>query len=304
MTQSVLAKPVLAKPTKKSASLEVKPAYVEMVLKKPLEEKDIELTFINHSQDTLKLEIFPIDFKQQDPTGLLSFLGKEASQWYSYSLSSFLSFETNLLLLNPGEEKIFTIKAINREDLSPGGHYAAVVARIISRPQAKRNTSVLSPAVSSLILLRKTGGEKFNLSLLEVDWPKGMFAFNYHKVMELTFQNRGNVHLVPYGRVEIRDIFNRLLYKGVINVNSTRVFPESRRYIEARLKKINPSFPLSINQLEIKGQDSLKKTQFIYRDSFIYFNQLLLVLLIFVPLLIYVMLKKTRKKNEKKTTNN
>lgn len=262
----------------KNFSIGVEPALVEVVLEEPGEEKKVELTYLNSSDQPLGLEIFPIDFKQQDKTGLVEFLGREAGS-YSYSLSSFLSFESARIDLEAGEKRKFLVSVKNRPDLSPGGHYAAVVARLIDTSE-KSSSAKVTPSISALILVRKTGGERFNLSLIEVGWPKNPVVFGYPRVITLLFQNEGNVHLVPYGRLEIFDLFGRQLYKGVINTSSLRVFPSSRRYIKIEAGAVKPSLPFSINSLTVRGEDSLSKTNFLFKDSFIYLNPIL----IFLPL--------------------
>lgn len=260
-----------------SGPLEVYPAMVEVVLDRPGEEKLVELTYVNHSRQALNLEIFPIDFKQQDDFGAIGFLGQEAGS-YSYSLSSFLSFEGNRLVLDPGEERKFVVLVKDRPDLSPGGHYAAVVARLLPGQETDGVTKI-TPSISSLILVRKTGGERFNLSLLDLDWPRRSVVFRYPQTITPRFQNEGNIHLIPYGRLEIRDLFDRLLYKGVVNTSSLRIFPSSRRYIKVDPKPIQASLPLSLNSLTVVGQDSLKKTHYLFQESFIYVHPGLLVFL-------------------------
>lgn len=271
---SILVPPILAK----EKGLVVSPAYTEVVLEKPGEEKKLEITYTNNTNSPISLEMFAIDFKQQDQTGAIAFLGQQPGS-FSYSLSSFLSFESNLLDLEIGEKKIFEIVVKNRDDLSPGGHYAAVVAKLIPPQEQQEETKVL-PSVSSLILLRKVGGERFNLSIIDVSWPKNFFIFQYPRSITLFFQNEGNVHLVPYGQVLVKDMVGRHLYEGTINTSSLFVFPEARRYIVNDLQKVKASFPLSLNSVEIKGKDSLNKTNFLRRDYVLYIHPVLALALV------------------------
>lgn len=259
-------------------TIEIEPAYIEVEIKDPAQEEDITITFKNNSQKTISLEIFPVDFKQQNERGGVSFLGKEAGS-YSYSLSSFLSFETDKLIIAPGKTEKLRVTVKNRLDLSPGGHYAAVVGRLTNDSKTE---NLISPALSSLIFMRKVGGERFNLSIKDVDWPSSLFVFRYPTSFDITFQNEGNIHLTPYGRGEITDMFGRLIYKGILNTSSAIVMPESRRLVPVEFRQIGKSLPISINKLSIKGQDSLKKTNFIYEESFIYINPFLLTVPLFL----------------------
>lgn len=63
-----------------------------------------------------------------------------------------------------------------------------------------------------------------------------------------------------------------------------------------KLDTIAWSFPISFNTLTVRGNDSLKKTTFLYRNTFFYVNPLLL----FIPFIMGIVLfiKKKREKNE------
>ncbi len=278
--------------------LEVYPSFIDVELINPGEEKKLEIYFVNHNSESLNLELVPIDFKQKDEYGGISLIGQEAGT-FSYSLSSFLSFESNSLVLAPGEKRKFLVSVKNREDLSPGGHYAAVVAKLVSTGDESESATAIKPSVSSLILLRKVGGERFNLSLSNIDWPKTLFVFSYQSSLVLTFKNEGNVHLTPYGRLDIKDIFGRLIYKAVVNEGSLRVLPETTRRIPVFLTKTALGLPFSVNSISVQGEDSLKKTRYLYKGSFIYVDPAILVL---VAVLIYSLKRraKTQEKMKKK----
>ena len=278
-----------------SGAIRAEPAFTEVVLNQPDEEKTIAIEYKNESTSPVSLELFPLDFKQQDETGVISFLGKDAGS-FSYSLSSFLTFPVTTLELQPQEKKVIQIAVKNRPDLSPGGHYAAVIARQRNDQRSQSDTSI-SPSLSTLILLRKTGGERFNLSLKRVNWPDNFIVFGYPSSIHLFFQNEGNVHVVPYGRTEITDMFGRLIYKGIINTSSSRVFPSSRRYISTDLRYITYSLPISINTISIKGNDSLHKTTFSYNESFIYINPFFVIGVSIVVYIAFRIIKKRKKKN-------
>jgi hypothetical protein len=251
-------------------SIEAYPVFADVVLENPQQNKEIIFSYKNNSTGVINLELFPIDFRQADRTGALSFTGAESGS-FSYSLSSFLSFESNTLQLDPGEKKDFRVTITNRDDLSPGGHYAAVVARLVTE-ETSTSQAQIAPSISSLILLRKVGGERFNLSLSELDFPKGVVSFSYPSTVAALFRNEGNVHLVPFGTIEVRDMFGRTIYKGIINTSSLRVFPETRRLIAIDMQKTAWSLPVSFNTIEVRGDDSLKKVDYTYKASFIYLS--------------------------------
>ena len=276
-------------------SIQIEPAYIEVVLDQKSSEKQFDVTVKNNSSKNISLDIFPIDFQSSGVRGGITFLGQEASS-YSYSLSSFLSFETNRLDIDSGEQRKLTVTVRNRPNLSPGGHYAAVVARLANDSKTS-DANIISPALSSLIFMRKEGGEIFNLSIREVDFPSSAVSFGVPREVEAEFQNDGNVHVVPYGKLEIKDIFGRIVYKGVLNTSSAIVMPETRRIIATQVKKTGWMLPISLNEVSITGTDSLKKTSYLHKDSFFYINPF--VLIIFFILIAYLIIRK-RKQRERR----
>lgn len=280
-----------------SSGIVANPAFIDVVLEQPKEEKQIEISYSNNSNQTITLEFFALDFRQKDEFGTIGFLGEE-SKSFSYSLSSFLQFETNALVLEPHEKQILKVLVQNREDLSPGGHYSAIIARQKTEIVQGSDAQV-APALSSLVLLRKEGGERFNLSLKELDWPGRSVVFSHPKKVVLTFQNEGNVHLVPYGRLEIRDFTGRLVYKGVVNTSSLRVFPETRRVITVDVKKVDWSLPMAIETVSVTGRDSLEKTNFLSQQSYLYVHPGMLLLLFAAVVVLFSLFR--RKKWKKKS---
>ena len=281
---------VYSQENKPKTGIEVYPAALDIDITAAEPEKEVSIYIVNHNKQPVELELNSIDFRQKDLSGIVQFLGVK-SDTYSYSLASFIRLPFTEIELDPGEKKEVPVIITNRQDLSPGGHYAGIIIRQKSE-SAKGKTTVL-PSVSSLLFLRKTGGEQFNLSIRDVDWPKDLIQFSYPRKLTLTFQNEGNVHLIPHGRIEIRDMFGRLVSKGIINVSSVYVFPSSRRLIPIEINKLRPSVPLSINTVYIQGNDSLKKTNFLFQESYIYINPVFVFVLLLSSIVV-IFLKKRR----------
>ncbi len=280
----------LALAQEKKGGITLSPAFEEVVMTQDDTEKKIEVELENNDASSVTLELFPINFRLLDDYGKIGFMGQESKE-YSFALSSFIRLDDSTYTLEPGKTITIPVTIENRKDLSPGGHYAAIVARVV---QDTSKTAV-SPALSSLILLRKTGGETFNLSIRDAGWPRGLFVFNYVDRFSILFQNQGNVHLTPFGEIRVEDMLGRTLYKGVVNTSSLKIFPLSRRYIPTRLTKISWSLPVSINKISIKGHDSLDKVTYIHEDSFIYIHPVVIPVVILILLIRLTGLAKIRK---------
>lgn len=258
--------------------VDISPAFTEVTLTNKGEEKEIQLTLQNNTDQTITLELFPIDFKQQGEFGKIGFVGLNSQ--YSYSLASFLSLPKNEVELDPFSKETVEVQITNREDLSPGGHYAAVVARLkVENEEVSDEQAFIAPSVSSLILLKKTGGERYNLSYVRSSWPSQLVLFQIPKRFDMLLQNEGNVHLIPYGRIEIRDMQGRLLADGNINPSSNVILPESRRWVDGVITHLQKPSSFSINTLTVQGYDSLKKAQFLYKETFITVDPVPLVII-------------------------
>jgi len=261
---------VLAPHTYAKNGIQVSPAFLEVDINKPGEKKEVSVQVTNKTVHEVTLDIYPLDFRQKDEFGSIGFLGLDNS--YSYSLSSFLSFATRQLILKPGETRDIVVTITNRDDLSPGGHYAAVVAKEAGNKERSDDMTSVSPSIASLLLIHKVGGERFNASVIKTSWPEGWSALSYKKFFSLTIQNEGNIHITPYGRVEVRDMFGRLLSDGIINPSSLIVLPESRRIIDVIMTPLAWSLPLSVNTLKVSGNDSLHKITYEYQTTFLYID--------------------------------
>jgi hypothetical protein len=277
----------------KNGGLDISPAYSDITVGKPGERKEILFTFTNRTQTVLQLELFPIDFSQTGTQGTISFLNTSAGN-YTYSLASFLSFASRDITINTGEKVDVPVTVTNRPDLRPGGHYAAVVARLKNSGDTSDETKIL-PSVAGLIYLRKTGGERYNISLKDIQGFPSFITFSIPKTVTLLFQNEGNVHLVPYGRVDVTDMTGKLVQKGIVNTPSYILLPESRRKISVSLDVVGSLLPISLQTMKIYGHDAKYKTTYLYQNTFLYINPMIAVGFI-ICIVFAILLVRKRKK--------
>ena len=87
---------------------------------------------------------------------------------------------------------------------------------------------------------------------------------------------------MPQGRVDVVDMFQRSIAKGVVNESSARIFPESRRYITVQYYHQKWAFPVSVLTMVAKGNDSLHKTGYSHRDIVLYIHPAVIILLLVV----------------------
>ena len=122
--------------------------------------------------------------------------------------------------------------------------------------------------LTSLILVRKTGGEVYGLRLPSP--PKISQWWNLPGQVNLRFQNTGNVHVVPRGTIKLIDPLGRVVMKGVINSESAPILPESfRRYtvsLESLIMASVPGWYREVVSYRYDGSDTVivKNTGFLW----------------------------------------
>lgn len=241
---SVGAKTVQASEKDVASGFLVKPFYKEINLDKEQEEESFALTVENNSGQSAIFRITVLDFGSLDESGGVAFLGN-SDQSRKYGLASWMNLEKDVIALNSGEKQEVGVKIINKESLSPGGHYGAVLLKMENddgegNSPEKEPRVTLNQSFASLIFVRKTGGENFGLTLKEEEFNSDFFSAP--DKVNLRFQNVGNVHVTPRGIVEFFDPFGRKISAGVINPESGIILPETFRQYGVDLKDLMKAF--------------------------------------------------------------
>lgn len=278
------------------SGLELSPVYQDIILNENQDSVQTKITLKNLNDTPQQVELFAYDFKQSDHFGSIALVDGFTGE-YEYTLAPFLSFETNSLVIEPGKSETVTITVTNRQSLSPGGHYAAVVVRNIT-PQIAQQQKIV-PAISGLLLVRKTGGEIFNLSIRDISWNPAI-SLTLPKEIELQFENNGNVHDIPRGSVQITDMFNRVVAQAIINENSSYVLPGNVRTIPINIQKSRTVFPLQVLTLNISGNSQIGKVPINAETSFLYINYKFLIFAMILGATVAVIFVKKRIKTTRK----
>ena len=204
----------------------------------PAEEatKSFAVTLTNNAASAQDFTLTTVDFGSLDETGGLVYAGADASKLVKkYGLASWVRLSAERLRIEPGKSQEITATIINDVDLTPGGHYGAIIAEVGSTKDIQDNTIEIKQKISSLIFATKTGGESYKLSLQDFTHNGTLFKLPSRAV--LNFYNSGNVHVIPRGSVQVKNAAGEVLLKGVINESSSYVLPETSRQITAELRK-------------------------------------------------------------------
>jgi hypothetical protein len=255
-------------------------------------------TFVIKYKNTTN-SVLQLNFSAKDFTGLeegwrVKFLTTEDAKNYHYSLSSWLDFNPESLLLKPNESGDLLVK-IRQTNLSPGGHYASIVADIAPTKPQDGTVAIKSQLVSLAFIRASTGNERDEAKISSFTIVRNNFL-SFPKQFSLRFDNTGNTQLTPHGLLTITDIFNHKVAFGILNEDSLITLPETIRKYDLNLAAVNHWLipgPYHVNLTINYGQQqttSTTSTFFILGSV----NVILLEIILICLIIIFLKHRKTR----------
>ncbi|MDD5083961.1 MAG: hypothetical protein PHT88_03450 [Candidatus Moranbacteria bacterium] len=212
--------------------ISVSPMFQEISLGEGQSSQTFSIEAFNTTDTLITLRLSVLDFGSLDESGGVAFLGAEQNFEKQYSIASWIRLDRDALVLGPGESQSVQVTFENRDSLSPGGHYGAVVFKVENSgsdtvDENGKSKIAISQSFSSLVFAKKVGGVLYDLNMRSVERETNWF----HLPASITtrFQNKGNVHVVPRGTIVVTDPLGKVVQKGVINPESAIILPETFR---------------------------------------------------------------------------
>jgi hypothetical protein len=141
------------------SGLTVTPVFQEVTLATDETEARFSITLTNQTDGPLVLRPSVVDFGSLDESGGVAFLGASDNLVRKYSLASWMRPEKDIVSLAAGESEELRVVIENRESLSPGGHYGAVLFSIGNEESdTKENVVAVNQLLSVLVFAKKRGG--------------------------------------------------------------------------------------------------------------------------------------------------
>lgn len=209
------------------------PGKIEVWLA-PGEKTTKEITVTNRTGREAKFLVEVEDFKgSRDPEKTVVLLGEEKGP---YSLKDFIKPEVFEFTLKHGQRIVLPIEISIPPNAEPGGRYGAVIVGMLPEGvESKENVPVVSivARLGNLFFVRVKGLVK------EVGFLKDFLSdkkfYQIPKInFKIYFENNGNVHLIPYGLIEIRNILGKKVAE--IDVEPFFVLPDSLRLREIKFE--------------------------------------------------------------------
>jgi hypothetical protein len=200
----------------------ISPTKVELSLD-PGDTATSEITLVNRTGEPVTFQFSTEDFEGSlDPSQATVFMAEEQSP---RGASTWLNPEVDSIVLDHGETLTMNVEVSVPPSAEPGGHYAALFASRTTDRYENGSAVKITDRIGTLFLITVSGAidEVGTLDAPEVD---GFMEYGPVYV-GLVFNNEGNVHLKPKGKVVIRNLLGQTVTE--IPVEEWIVLPDSSR---------------------------------------------------------------------------
>jgi hypothetical protein len=207
----------------------------------PGEKTTDQLLITNRLGREMSFKVEIEDFKgSRDPEETTVLLGEEKGP---YSLKDLLHPEVTEFTLKHGQRMVLPVEISIPEDAEPGGLYGSILIATSSSPQGSeteeetvKGQMQLISRLGCLYFIRVKGEviedgflKELRTGTAKKFYEKGPISF------ELLFENNGNVHLMPYGGIEIFNILGKKVDE--VEIEPYFALPDSLRLREVNWQK-------------------------------------------------------------------
>lgn len=191
-----------------------------------------EVTVTNRITDDRKFRLEVEDIEgSSDGSRAVDLRGDEIGP---YSIRDYISFPENEFMLELGERARIPVTITVPPDAEPGGYYGSVLVSTVRSSDSKEEALARSPIIArvgSLFFLRVKGdvveeGHTQSISMIDdkMWYEEGPVS------MGILYENKGSVHLNPYGQLSVKNMFGEEV--GYVELEPWFVLPTSLRVRE------------------------------------------------------------------------
>jgi hypothetical protein len=160
------------------------------------------------------------------------------------------------------------VKLNYAKELSPGGHYVALVAELsdnLTAGDEKSQVVLQGMLVTPIFVRAKDGNRLEQLIVGSIETPSVLWS--YPKEVILLITNKGNVESTPFSKISVLNSKGEVISSGIINESSSLLLPSTtRRY--ASLLESKSDFVLP-GRYEIRGMIQTSESEVEIRHSFL-----------------------------------
>lgn len=209
----------------------VSPSFVQLDLAK--ENNHVELKYENTtgSAATLTFETKEI---RPDTYPSLEFINPN-NQNQSESNASWVQYDRDRVTISANSTE--SIKLSFSQNLSPGGHYAGLIANLSDISDTQKNNAQVTlqgMLVTPIFIRAKEGLREEKVIVSNIETNSYLWSFPYEISILLT--NKGNVEVIPFSKLKIQSRDETLISEGIINPESSFLLPSASRRFKSSLQ--------------------------------------------------------------------
>lgn len=209
----------------------VSPAKIETVVA-PGETKIIEVRVLNRTGSEKTFKIGVEDFiASSEEDEVIELLAEETS---TRTLKNFISINEQEFTLSHGEVATVPIAIAVPESMEAGGRFASVLFSTRDMESTGGKSQAISVPRAGVLIFAEVSGDVTRLGELK-RFEVSQMPQSDELIFRLVYENRGNVHLNPYGIIEVKNIFGSTVETIVLDPWFT--LPQSLRNRDVHLKK-------------------------------------------------------------------
>lgn len=236
----------------------------------------------NLSSFPLKIKATAQNFVAYGEGGQVNITEEEST----YAISRWINIEKSEQIVGPNNSAIYNFTIKIPKNAEAGSHYGAIVFATIPDKNIEGAGAAVSQEIGSLILIKLPGNVFEDARLLKFSSNKKVYQdpkITFNALLE----NRGNVHIKPYGFINITNIFGQKVKN--FEVKGRNILPGSQRLFDEEIK-FNPIgfFNAEITLLYSGGGKLIHgKTSFIAMNLPVLKKYLIFAAILFVIYLLF-----------------
>ena len=230
------------------SGITISPAFQMVTIQPGASRQPVTFKITNDRPVAQDLSFAVRDFNTLNESGGLFFVGTNPTALQKkYGLAKWLDLPQKNLTVRPKQTVTVSGSVLNLPDLSPGGHYGALM---VSLGDGVVSGKVgFQPIASSLLFVTKPDGDTHRLGLSSVNFSEN--TFKLPSSVSLRFHNDGNTHLVPRGAIYLEDPSGKVISKGIINDDSGIILPETFRRYSVPMRTLSSSNKIGKYKLRV-----------------------------------------------------
>lgn len=241
----------------------VGPGKTELTIE-PGTSKTIEMLLTNRTGETREFNLEVEDATgTNDPATPVALLGDERGP---YTLKDYIHMPQMRLKLEHNERARIPVTITVPADAEPGGRYGSVLVTTVSKDAVQKDvdgaapTSAVISRVGTLFFLTIPGDTKVEGELKSFKTVPNRLIFMHGPInFQLLFENKGDLHLDPYGEIHIKNLFNEEV--GFVELDPWFALPKSLRSREVQWNRQLLIGKYTATAVVNRGYDDIRDTE-------------------------------------------